>query len=92
MQDRENLLRAAERPPTLYFCVCVCVTSVTCEVRVCGLRCRSGSRYRTLAKDQFPHARVRVEVRTREGAFLKVFWYREFRTLDITLSKFEESA
>ena len=27
----------------------------------------------TLAKDQFPHARVRVEVRTREGAFLKVF-------------------
>ena len=45
----------------------------------------------TLAKDRFPHARVRVEVRTREGAFLKVFWYREFRTLDITLSKFEES-
>ena len=27
----------------------------------------------TLAKDRFPHARVRVEVRTREGAFLKVF-------------------
>ena len=27
----------------------------------------------TLAKDQLPHARVRVEVRTREGAFLKVF-------------------
>ena len=23
--------------------VCVCVTFVTCEVRVCGLRCRSGS-------------------------------------------------
>ena len=33
----------------------------------------------TLAKDQSPHARVRVEVRT-----------REFRTLDITLSKFED--
>ena len=45
----------------------------------------------TLAKDQFPHARVRVEVRTREGAFLKVFSI-ESLTLDITLSKFEESA
>ena len=45
----------------------------------------------TLAKDRFPHARVRVEVRTREGAFFESFWYREFRTLDITLSKFEES-
>ena len=45
----------------------------------------------TLAKDRFPHARVRVEVRTREGAFLKVFSI-ESLTLDITLSKFEESA
>ena len=45
----------------------------------------------TLAKDQFPHARVRVEVRTREGAFLKVFSIERL-TLDIILSKFEESA
>ena len=41
----------------------------------------------TLAKNQYTrtHVRVRVAVRTREGAFLKSFWYREFRTLDITL-------
>ena len=33
---------------------------------------------------------MRVEVRTREGAFLKVFSIESF-TLDITLSKFEAS-
>ena len=29
--------------PHFTLSVCVCVTFVTCEVRVCGLRCRSGS-------------------------------------------------
>ena len=28
----------------------------------------------------------------KRGSFFESFWYREFRTLDITLSKFEESA